>query len=138
MPNVPAGATAPQDHQKKNGAPKFEKVEIDLPVLDEAGAPVLDDDNKPLTRQAPARRAVISGIEVTVADEALDDFELLDDFRGLGDSDASRLPSVLRRMVGDDYKRILNELRDPATRRVSAAAGSQFVFDVVQAFNPNS
>lgn len=138
MPKIPEGATAPQDHQKKTESTKFETVQIDIPVLDDNGQPVLDDNDDPVTRSAPARRAIVSGIEITVADEALDDFELLDDFRGLGDSDASRLPSVLRRMVGDDYKRIMNELRDPQTRRVSASAGSQFVYDVVQAFNPNS
>ena len=131
MPNIPAGAKTPEDHQPKVETPKFEKVEIELPDG-------LDDDNNPKTRTAPARRATVSGIVVTVPDEALDDFELLDDFRGLSDSDASRLPSVLRRMVGDDYKRIMNELRDPATGRVTASVGSQFVYDVVQAFNPNS
>lgn len=138
MPTIPEGATVPQDHQTKNESTKFEKVEIDLPVVDASGAPVLDDEGNATTRRVPARRATVSGIEVTVADEALDDFELLDDFRGLSDSDASRLPSVLRRMVGNDYKRIMNELRDPATGRVTASVGSQFVYDTVRAFNPNS
>lgn len=131
MPTIPEGATVPQDHQPKTETPKVEKVEVDLPDG-------VDENDEPKFRTVPARRTTVSGITVTVTDEALDDFELLDDFRGLGDSDPSRLPSVLRRMVGDDYKRIMNELRDPVTGRVSASAGTQFVFDVVKAFNPNS
>lgn len=131
MPTIPEGAKVPQDHQPKAEAPKVENVEIDLPDG-------VDGNDDPKFRKVPARRTTVSGITVTVTDEALDDFELLDDFRGLGDSDPSRLPSVLRRMVGDDYKRIMNELRDPVTGRVSASAGTQFVFDVVKAFNPNS
>lgn len=139
MPKIPAGATAPQDHQPKTEKPKVENVDIEVPELDETGKPAFDDDGNPKTRTVPARRVSVEGIEVTVPEEALDDFELLDDIRAASDEqDASRLPSLLRRLVGQDYKRILSELRDPVTGRVAASAGTKFVWDVFGALNPNS
>lgn len=137
MAKIPEGATVPQDHQTKK--PKIESVKVEVPELDAKGMPTFDDDGEQKTRTVDARRTTVNDIEVTVLEEALDDFELLDDIRAAGDNgDASRLPSLLRRLVGDDYKRILDELRDPVTRRVSAAKGSQFVWDVFGALNPNS
>lgn len=137
MPKIPEGATAPQDHQPKKS--KIENIKVEVPELDARGLPTFDDDGKQKTRTVDARRTMVNDIEVTVLEEALDDFELLDDIRAAADNeDAARMPSLLRRMVGDDYKRILDELRDPVTRRVSAAKGSQFVWDVFTALNPNS
>lgn len=139
MPKIPEGATVPQDHQDKTEKPKVENVQIEVPELDAKGLPTTDDDGNAKTRTVDARRTTVNGITVTVPEEALDDFELLDDIRAAGDNgDASRLPSLLRRLVGDDYKRILDELRDPVTRRVSAKQGSQFVWDMFGALNPNS
>ncbi|MBD8218199.1 hypothetical protein IFU40_06075 [Microbacterium sp. CFBP 13617] len=139
MAKIPEGATVPQDHQTKTEKPKVENVQIEVPELDAKGMPTFDDDGNQKTRTVDARRTTVNDIEVTVLEEALDDFELLDDIRAAGDNgDASRLPSLLRRLVGDDYKRILDELRDPVTHRVSAAKGSQFVWDVFGALNPNS
>lgn len=139
MAKIPEGATMPQDHQPKTEKPKVENVQIEVPELDAKGMPTFDGDGNQKTRTVDARRTTVNDVEVTVLEEALDDFELLDDIRAAGDNgDASRLPSLLRRLVGDDYKRILDELRDPVTRRVSANKGSQFVWDVFGALNPNS
>jgi hypothetical protein len=126
MPNPPAGATKPQDHQPKVDKPKVEKVEIDLPDG-------FDDDDKPKFRKVTLR-----DVEVTVPDEALDDFEVLDDIRAVQDqNDASRLPSLLRRLVGDQYRAVLDQLRG-ANGRVTTSDGAQFVLDLFQALNPNS
>jgi hypothetical protein len=136
MPTKPAGARAPQDHQSKAVTPKVETVEIELPDG-------LDDDGKPKTRTVPGRRVTMpvtlgTSIDVDVADEALDDFEVLDDIRAVQDqNDASRLPSLLRRLVGDQYRTVLDVLRG-ANGRVTTEAGSQFVMDLFQALNPNS
>lgn len=117
----------------------FEEIEIELPEYDEVGRPRTDDDGKPIVRVVPGRQTTVHGITVQVPDEALDDFELLDDLRAAqDDDDGSRLPALLRRMVGEDYKRILNALRDPVTRRVTVEAGAQFVWDLFRALNPNS
>ncbi|MDF2992090.1 MAG: hypothetical protein K0S37_2604 [Microbacterium sp.] len=135
MPTKPAGAKAPTDHQPKTIKPKIEKIEIDLPDG-------LDDDDEPKFRKVPGRRvsmptALGKTVDVDVADEALDDFEVLDDIRAVQDqNDASRLPSLLRRLVGDQYRTVLDELRG-ANGRVSTSDGAQFVLDLFQALNPN-
>ncbi|MFB3980331.1 hypothetical protein [Microbacterium proteolyticum] len=131
MPTKPAGAKAPQDHQPKTEKPKVETVEVDLPDG-------FDEDDNPKYRKASARRVTVSGVEVTVLEEALNDFELLDDIRAAQDlNDGSRMPSLLRRLVGNDYSKVLDALRGP-NGRVTVEAGSQFVWDLFKALNPNS
>jgi len=56
---------------------------------------VLDDDKKPVVRVVPGRRVTMptatGSIDVDVPNEALDDFEVLDDIRAAGgDADAVR------------------------------------------------
>lgn len=116
----------PQDHLEKVEKAKVETVEVTVGEGEDA-------------RTIPAKRTIIHGITVTVLDEALDDFELLDDLRAVDvDHNVSRLPSVLRRLVGDDYQAVLDGLRDKVTKRVSVEAGSTFIRSVIEALNPNS
>ena len=116
----------PQDHLEKVVKPKVENVEITVGEGEEA-------------RTIPAKRTTIQGITVTIADEALNDFELLDDLRAVDvDRNMSRLPAVLRRLVGDDYKVVLDGIRDKVTGRVSIESGSMFIRSVIEALNPNS
>ncbi|MTE24827.1 hypothetical protein GJQ66_11495 [Microbacterium sp. ZXX196] len=108
----------PQDHKPK--AP--EKVEITIG-----------------DRTVPGKKVVVDGIEVRVPDEALDDFELLDDIRGFQDAqDASRLPSLVRRLVGAEWKTVMDGLRDKETGRVGVERASTFVMDLFEALAPNS
>lgn len=119
----------PEDHKPKVDKPKVEKVDVE--VIEGEG----DDQKK---RLVPARRVTVQGLSVTVTDEAVDDFEFLDDLRALNDTnDPSRMPSMLRRMVGDDYRRVMESLRDPKTGRVSIEAGSTFVLALIEALNPS-
>lgn len=83
-------------------------------------------------------------IKVTVRDhtvlvdpEALNDLELLDELNTLDSGNGLVLPSVLRRLVGDQYKALLEAIRDPETGRVTGEAGAEFVRDILGAF-PNS
>ncbi|MDF2578435.1 MAG: hypothetical protein K0S49_14 [Microbacterium sp.] len=123
MANVPAGAKTPEDHKPKTA--KTEKVTVTLGEGDEA-------------REAPALRVTVRGIEVTVLEEALNDFEVLDDIRAAQDQrDASRAPSLLRRITGDQYATILDGLRGP-NGRVTVQDGTEFVFELFRALNPNS
>lgn len=115
----------PQDHKLKVEKPKVDTVEITVGQGEEE-------------RTVPARRVAIRGIVVTVPDENLDDFEVLDDMRAVQDQqDASRFPALLRRLVGDDYKRVLDALRGP-TGRVKVEDGILFVNDLIGALGPNS
>lgn len=110
----PAGAKKPQDHKPKNTGPKVEPVE-------------------------GGRKIVHRGIKFTILDEAMDDFELLEDLHAAETGDNTRLPSLLRRLAGDDgYRAIMNGLRDKKTGRVSVETGAEFVSEVFGALNPNS
>lgn len=129
MATRPTAAKAPQDHQPKTIKPKVEKVET---VLGEG-----DDARTVSARQVTMPVAPDKSVVVVVADEALDDFEVLDDIRAVQDqNDASRLPSLLRRLVGEQYRTVLDQLRGP-NGRVSTSDGAQFVLDLFQALNPN-
>lgn len=123
---------APQDHKAKDEKPKVEEVEIDVPDGN-------DGDGNPKVRKAPARRVTVRDIEVAVLDEALNDFEVLDDLRAAQDqNDPSRGPALLRRIAGDaQYKTILESLRGPHGR-VTVEDGMSFVWDLIKALNPNS
>lgn len=121
--------TAPQDHKGKQ--PKVKEVDggrqvtfPDRPVRDSTGKVVfVDEKTQPLV--------------VTVPLEALDDFELLDDLRAVDvDQNLSRLPSLLRRLLEDDYATAMNALRNEKGR-VTIEAGTEFIRDVFGALNPN-
>lgn len=143
MPNIPAGAKVPEDHKTETVKPKVVKVDVEIPVLNDNGTPKVGDDGTPETRTVPGKRVTMptpSGgtIDVDVPDEALDDFEFLDDVRAVQDEeDASRLPSLLRRLVGNQYRDVLKALKGP-NGRVTVESGSSFVMDLFGALHPNS
>ncbi|RLP74350.1 hypothetical protein D9V32_13460 [Mycetocola tolaasinivorans] len=82
-------------------------------------------------------KVTVQGIEVTVAKDALDDFELLDDLARIENNDAQRIPGVLRRLVGDDFSKVMNGLRGE-NGRVGLESGTQFIRDLLDALSPNS
>lgn len=80
----------------------------------------------------------IRGHEYKVPEASLDDFELLDDLKAVGEENATRFPSLLRRLVGDDgYRTAMNNLRDPETGRVGIEDGVALVRDLFEAIDPN-
>lgn len=112
MPEIPAGAKKPADKK-----PKAEKVE----------------------EQPTTVTATVAGKEWVIPVDALDDFELLDDFNELEDKgDISRLPSILKRLLGDQWKDAMDAVRDKKTGRVSIEAGGDFVNSLMGEINPNS
>jgi hypothetical protein len=103
----------PQDHLPKAEKPKVEKVD-------------------------GGRKITLSGVTVTVSDAALDDFELLDDLRAVDvDKNTSRLPALLRRIVGDEYPDVMDALRDKDSGRVTISVAMAFIKDLFGALNPN-
>ncbi|MFT4081190.1 MAG: hypothetical protein QM638_01260 [Nocardioides sp.] len=99
-------------------------------------------DRKPKRAGAsdPDQRVVtIDGHDYTILPEAADDFELLDDLARIDDEDATRIPSVLRRLLGAEQMRVaMRNLRDPETGRVGVEAGVTFVAEVIKGLDPNS
>lgn len=107
-------AKQPQDHKPKQQKPVVEDI-------------------------VGGKRVTLRGITVDVKSEALDDFELLEELHDLDKKqNGTQLPGILRRLVGDEYRAVLDKLRDKDTGRVPIAAGMGFVLDLVKALNPNS
>jgi hypothetical protein len=108
----PASARQPQDH-------KPPEVEV-KPVVEKVDG---------------GRKVTHKGVTVTIPDEALDDFELLDDLREMEQTgNVSVLPSLLRRLAGPDgYKAVMEGLRNPDTGRVSAGDGAEYVQAIFEA-----
>jgi hypothetical protein len=122
--------TQPQDHKSKK--PTVKAVEggrrITFPGIvakDRAGNAV-QNDGKPVP------------LSVLVADSSLDDFELLDDLRAVDvDRNGSRLPALLRRLVGDDYAAVMDALRNEHGR-VQIQPASEWIRQLMEALDPNS
>lgn len=97
---------------------------------------------KPTIEQVDGgRKITLRGITVTIPDESLDDFELVEE---LGQvqfgkaEDRGRLPLILRRLAGDDgYKAVMDGLRGE-NGRVPLQAGFDFIQELFGALNPNS
>jgi hypothetical protein len=122
--------TKPQDHQGKK--PKVKEIE--------GGMVVTFPD---LVTKAPDGKAVTKDdktvpLSVTVLKDSLDDFELLEDLRAIDvDQNATRLPALLRRLVGDQFKLVMDALRNDAGR-VQIEPAQEWLRDLMEALNPNS
>ena len=93
-------------------------------------------DRKP--KASDTHEVEVNGRTWTVAADALDDFELLDDLSEIDNENASRMPRALKRLLGpEQYKEALNSIRDPKTGRVGVEAGAEFVKALFEAL-PNS
>jgi len=104
----------PQDHQSKKAKPKVEKV----------------DGGWEVTHK---------GATITLASEVFDDFELLDEIASVEEGKGNRLPALLRRLVGaDQFRTVMEALRDKKTGRVSVEAGAEFLGEIFEAVDPNS
>lgn len=123
-------AKKPQDYQSKK--PTVKEVE--------GGKRVTFPDI--LARSADGKTIEKDGntlpLSVTVSTIALDDFELLDDMRGMDDGNHARMPAMLRRLVGEDYKGVMEAFRDRETGRVPITKVAPWVQDLLGALNPNS
>ena len=123
MVEIPAGAKVPQDRK-----PKKEDVE------DLIGGDTI---------------ITVRGVDFTIPQEVRDDFELLDDLAQLdAREDATRLPSLLRRLLPDidqgedkparDQWKIAMDLLRGKNGRVTIEDGATFVWDVMTELDPNS
>lgn len=93
-------------------------------------APKTPQDRKP--KAGAPLTATVAGKEWVVDRDALDDFEMLDDLGEIEAGNAARLPRVLRRLLGDQYKAALDTLRGD-DGKVRVEAGAQFARDLFEA-----
>lgn len=105
---------------------------------------------KPADRKppAPAKPKVVRhahsvdityrGVTVTITEDATNDYELLEDANS---GDAARLPTVLRRLVGDEGHDLVKEAcRNPETGRVlleGEGSISEYVTELFGALSPS-
>lgn len=95
-------------------------------------------DRKPKAVAAPDSYTIeVRGETLTIPADALDDFELLDDLALVEEGKGQRLPALLRRLLGDDYSRALDLIRDEGSGRVRLEDGATLVQDILAALNPN-
>lgn len=106
-----AAEKKPQDHKEK--APKVKVVD-------------------------GGREIKIRGLTVFVADDALNDYELLED---AASGEVSRVASVVERLLGKEATTVVKDaLRNPVTGRVPAqgpGSMTEFIGDLFGAINPN-
>ena len=97
------------------------------------------EDRKPKASEKPEWIEVtVRGVDLKIDPDALDDFELMDDLNELEQNENPvRLPSILRRLVGDQYREVMDALRGE-NGRVTVEAGSEFLSEVMEAVAPNS
>lgn len=79
-----------------------------------------------------------AGVTLQIDPEVFDDVELLGDVADLQDGNGLKLVHVLRRICGNQYKTVLDALRDETTGRVPVGAVEVFMVDLFGALNPNS
>lgn len=94
-------------------------------------APRTPQDHQPKAPVDGAHVIELDGHEWRIEEESLDDFELLDDLAEIEAGNAVRAPRVLRRLLGEDqYKAMLDTLRDPETGKVTTTAAGKFLTDL--------
>jgi len=94
-------------------------------------APKVPQDRRP--KASDALVAKVAGQDWMIDKDALDDFELLDDLGEIEAGNASRLPRVLRRLLGaEQYKTALDSLRGD-DGKVRVEAGAEFVREIFEA-----
>nr|DAY03960.1 MAG TPA: hypothetical protein [Caudoviricetes sp.] len=84
------------------------------------------------------RSVEIQGIPLTLDPNVFDDFELLDTLNEIQGGNALKSPALLRKVLGDQYKTVLEHLRDPASGRVPASKIAPFMQELMEALAPKS
>ncbi|MBW3081966.1 hypothetical protein [Bifidobacterium phasiani] len=93
------------------------------------------------TKDRKTRRLTIDGITVDFDPAAVDDFELLADLNDVINGDANgrfKIADVIRRLLGDQYQTVIDELRDPETGRVPVSKVEHFLVELFRKALPNS
>lgn len=94
-------------------------------------------EEKKIVPEPKQRTITVDGIQVHVDGTLNDDLEVLDWMNELNDGNVFHLPKLLRRLVGDDYTRVLDHLRD-SQGIVRQKTAIEFVLDLFKAASPNS
>jgi hypothetical protein len=120
---APKTVKRPQDRKPKEEKPKVTEMKV---MVGE--------------REVDGWEVTLDGVTLHVPKEALDDFELLDELGRIQSgkqASSANLPSILRRLVGVEYTKVLDALRDKESGRVPVEPAVRFTINIFKALNPN-
>lgn len=117
-----AAPKKPQDHKPKSA--KAEKIKLMVGEGDDA-------------REVEGFRITLEGVTVELEQDALNDWEFLEDVADLQNGDGAKSVSLSRRLFGAAYSDIKENFRDERTGRVDSVKFQEFVQGVLEAV-PNS
>lgn len=92
------------------------------------------EDRKPHT-------LTVDGIKLTFDPGVVDDFELIADLNDAINGDGNgqfKIASVVKKLTGSEYNKVMNGLRDPDTGRVPVAKVNHFIAELFRKALPNS
>lgn len=131
MPNIPEGATVPQDRKTKAEGPSFEVVEIEVPDG-------VDENDKPKTRTVPGKRVIVDGLTIDIQDRAANDYRVARLMSKARKGDGLAGVEVLDIMLGEEqHEEVVAKYTD-ADGFVDSEKVAQFTVDMFGALNPNS
>lgn len=88
-------------------------------------------DRKP--KQDEPILITVSGVELTVPRDVMDDIELIDDINSVDSGNMLAMPGLLRRVFGDQYASLIEAIRDPETGKASMTKGADAIKQVFEA-----
>lgn len=92
---------------------------------------------KKIIPQDRVRAITVDGIQVHTSSQPNDDIEVLQWLDEISGGNVIHLPKLLHRLVGDDYSKVLNHLRD-SEGIVRQQPAIEFVMDLFKQESPNS
>lgn len=131
MPNIPEGATVPQDRKTKTDDPSYEEVQIDVPNG-------VDDDGNPKTRKVPAKRVTVDGLTIDIQDRAASDYRVARLMSKARKGDGLAGVEVLDIMLGEQQHEAVAAKYTDDDGFVDSEKVAEFTVSMFEALNPNS
>lgn len=131
MPNIPAGAKTPQDHQTKTECPSFEVVDVEVPDG-------VDENEQPKTRKVPGKRVTVDGLTVDIQDRAANDYRVARLMSKARKGDGLAGVEVLEIMLGEEQHDAVVEKYTDGDGFVDSEKVAEFTVGMFEALNPNS
>lgn len=79
----------------------------------------------------------VEGVKFDIDINIFDDFEIIDAFDEINQGNALRIAGVMRMIVGDRYRELLDVLRDEKTGRVPTERVAEVFTQIISDIAPN-
>ena len=90
-----------------------------------------------LPKKSAVREVELRGVKLEIDPEVFNDFEVMDALDQMQEGNALRLAGLIRKIVGDKCKEVMDALRDGENGRVPIDAASDFFGELMEAVTPN-